>query len=308
MTFLGTLASLGFVGAVLRSATPIGLAALGGTLSERSGVPNIALEGVMLSSALASVAVHAATGSPLVGLLAGISMGALLGAIHAGLVVHARIDAIVSGLALNLVAAGGTRALLRALYHSSSNSPTVAGFRIASLEGSSGGALLLRALCDPTTWLFVVSTVLLRFVLERSWVGPWIRASGDDPVSAYASGVPVRKVRTLSTVAGCALVGVAGVSLAFEQHQFQSGMTGGRGFIALAAVIVAGWRPGRAVVACFAFAILDAVGVMLQDGGGSLPQVFSALPYLGTLLVLVAFAKRGSFGAPAGLGRDPNES
>lgn len=306
MTFLGTFVSLGFVGAVLRSATPIGLAALGGTLSERSGVPNIALEGVMLSSALASVAVHVATGSPLVGLLAGIATGALLGAIHAGLVVHARIDAIVSGLALNLVAAGGTRALLRALYHSSSNSPTVAGFRLASFEGASGGALLFRALSDPTIWLFFGAIVLLRFVLERSWVGPWIRASGDDPVSAYASGVPVRNVRTLSTVAGCALVGVAGVSLAFEQHQFQSGMTGGRGFIALAAVIVAGWRPGRAVIACFAFAVLDAVGVMLQDGGGSLPQVFSALPYLGTLLVLVAFAKRGTFGAPPGLGKDPN--
>jgi simple sugar transport system permease protein len=307
MSFLSTLASLGFVGAVLRSAAPIGLAALGGTLSERSGVPNIALEGVMLSSALASVAVHATTGSPLIGLLAGVATGALVGAVHAGLVVRARIDAIVSGLAINLVAAGGTRALLRVLYHSSSNSPTVSGFRLAALEGSSGGALLVRVLADPTIWLFVFATLLLRFVLERSWVGPWIRASGDDPVAAHASGVPVRNVRTLATILGCASVGLGGVSLAFEQHQFQSGMTGGRGFIALAAVIVAGWRPGRAVAACVAFAVLDAVGVVLQDGGGSLPQVFSALPYLGTLLVLVLFAKRGSFGAPAGLGKDPND-
>ncbi len=304
MSVLSALLSTTFVAQTLRMAAPVGLAALGGVLSERAGVPNIALEGVLLASAFTSVAVHVATGSPLLGLLAGALAGGACGLVHAGLVVRARVDAIVSGLALNLVAAGGTRALLRALYHSSSNSPSVLGFRgLAGTSGASGLALLGRTLADPTTWLFLLATALVAWIVHRSWFGLWLRAAGDDPVSAHASGVPVARVRVIAVVLGCAIAGLGGVALAFDQHQFQSGMSGGRGFIALAAVIVSGWRPLRAVGACFVFAALDALGVVLQDLGGPLPQLFSALPYVGTLLVLLAFARRGAFAAPAGLGR-----
>lgn len=303
MSVLAALFSATFVAQTLRMAAPVGLAALGGVLSERAGVPNIALEGALLTSAFAAVAVHHATGSPALGLAAGVAAGGLFGAAHAALAVGARIDAIVSGLALNLVAAGGTRALLRALYHSSANSPSVTGFRWAAVDGGSGTALLARTLVDPTTWLFAACALGVAALVDRSWLGLWVRASGDDPVSAHASGVPVARVRAAMVVLGCAVAGLGGVALAFEQHQFQSGMSGGRGFIALAAVIVSGWRPLRAVAACFVFAALDAVGIVLQGGGGVLPHVFSALPYVGTLVVLLAFARRGGFAAPAGLGR-----
>lgn len=303
MSLASALFSATFVAQTLRMAAPVGFAALGGVLSERAGIPNIALEGALLTSAFASVAVHVATGSPVLGLVAGVVAGGLYGAVHAGLVVGARIDAIVSGLALNLVAAGGTRALLRALYHSSANSPSVSGFRWTAVAGGSGGALLARTLLDPTTWLFGLSALGVAALVNRSWFGLWVRASGDDPVSAHASGVPVARVRASMVVLGCAVAGLGGVALAFDQHQFQSGMSGGRGFIALAAVIVSGWRPLRAVGACFVFAALDAVAIVLQGGGGLLPHLFSALPYVGTLVVLLVFARRGGFAAPAGLGR-----
>src|SRR5207253_875690 len=107
----------------------------GGVLSERSGIVNIALEGTLLASALASVATSIATGSALAGVMAGVACGATIGVLHATLVVRGRIDAIVSGIALNLVAAGGTRFMLRALYDSSSNSPTIGGIRLAEHSG-----------------------------------------------------------------------------------------------------------------------------------------------------------------------------
>ncbi len=297
MSGFGALFSSAFVASSVRMAVPLGFAALGGVLSERAGVPNIALEGILLASAFGAVAVHVATGSAALGLVAGVMAGALVGAFHAGLVVRGRVDAIVSGLAINLMAFGGTRALLRAFYHSSANSPNVRGFSLFS-----GSHPLVRAALDPTTWLFVVLALGVAWAIEKSWVGLWIRASGDDPRAAYASSVPVAQVRFWAVVVGSAIAGLGGVALAFEQHQFQSGMSGGRGFIALAAVIVGGWRPLRAVAACFVFAILDATGFVLQDAGGKLPQLFSALPYVGTLVVLVVFAKKGAFAAPAGLG------
>lgn len=287
-----------FVAATLEMSVPLGLAALGGTVSERAGVANIALEGILLGSAFAAVASSVATGSALVGAIAGALAGALLGAVHGAFVLRGRVDAIVSGLALNLVAAGGTRALLRALYRSSANSPDVRGFSFAPEASGS----LVRVIADPLFWIFVVLAVALARAFRTTRFGLWVRASGDDPRAAYAAGVPVLEVRFAAVVAGSAITGLGGVALAFSQHQFQAGMSGGRGFIALAAVIVSGWRPRLAALACLAFAALEAAGFVLQDRGGALPAAFAVLPYAGTLAVLFLFARGGTFRAPKGMG------
>lgn len=291
-----------FLAATLEMSVPLGLAAIGGALSERAGVPNIALEGILLGSAFAAVAGMVASGSAIGGLVCGALTGATFGLVHAALVLRGRIDAIVSGLALNLVAAGGTRTLLRAFYHSSANSPNVRGFSLVEVAGSSGGHGLLRVLVDPLTWVFVGLAVLVARGLRATRWGLWVRAAGNDPRSAYAAAVPVAWVRLGAVVVGSAITGLGGVALAFSQHQFQAGMSGGRGFIALAAVIVSGWRPERAALACVAFAALEAAGFVLQDRGGALPAAFAVLPYVGTLLVLVLFARGRSFQAPRGLG------
>ncbi len=287
----------------LRMAVPYGCAALAGVWSEKSGVVNIALEGILLASGFASIAVHVATGSAVAGVAAGVATGTAMGATHA-LLVRARVDAIVSGIALNLVAAGATRFLLRALYGSSSNSPGVSGFASTLLAGKSGGALLARTVADPVWVLAVLLSAGSMALLWRTRFGLRVRAVGESPHAASSVGLSVAQLRLLAVSIGGAICGVGGTALAYDQHQFQSGMSGGRGFIALAAVILSGWRPGRAVLACCAFALLDALQILLQ-GETRLPHdLLTAIPYLATLLALVG-AGRLSAGArpPAALGK-----
>lgn len=286
----------------VRMTVPYACASLGGVLSERSGVVNIALEGILLSSALAAVAVEETTGSAASGVLAGVACGALVGLAHALLVVRGRVDAIVSGLAINLVAAGGTRFVLRALYGSSSNSPSVRGVRLGE-----GWGLMARTLLDPFVLLTLTAAGLFAWGLARTRFGLRLRACGEDPSAAQAVGVDVSFTRTLAVTLGGAVCGLGGTALAFELHQFQSGMTGGRGFIALAAVIVSGWRPWPAVGACLAFAALDALQIVLQNQTRVPSQLFAVLPFAATLFALAVVSRRtsGSARAPAGMGKNP---
>ena len=284
----------------IRMTIPYACAALGGVIGERSGIVNIGLEGILLSSALAAVAVNGATGSAALGIASGVVCGAALGLGHALLVVTGRIDAIVSGLALNLVAAGGTRVVLRALYSSSSNSPSVPGVRI-------DGGLFMRTVFDPFLLLTLALCAAVAWMLVRTRFGLRLRACGEDPSAAQAVGVDVAKTRLLAVALGGGACGLGGAALAFELHQFQSGMTGGRGFIALAAVIVAGWRPWRALGACCAFATLDALQIVLQNQTKIPSQIFAVLPFVATLVALAAVSKRkgGGVRPPAGIGKHP---
>ena len=295
MSALAMIFSTTMLAQTVRMTIPYACAGLGGVLSERSGVVNIALEGTMLGSALASVAVHYATGNAIAGIVAGIATGGAVGLLHAMLVVRGRIDAIVSGLAINLAAAGGTRFLLRALYGSSSNSPSIAGIRID------------LTILDP----FLIATLALvaacAWMLQRTRFGLRLRACGEDPSAAQAVGVDVSATRTAAVCLGSAICGLGGTALAYDLHQFQAGMTGGRGFIALAAVIVSGWRAWPALVACLAFAALDATQIILQNHTRIPTQLLSILPFVATLVALVLVSRRRSaVHPPAGLGRHPD--
>lgn len=301
MSALGVVMSGAMLAEAARMAVPYGCAALGGVIGERSGVVNIALEGTLLASALASIAVSEATGSAFAGAAAGVVCGGAVGALHALLVVVARVDAIVSGIALNLAAAGGTRVVLRALYGSSSNSPAAPAFRV--LEGAPP---LVRALFDPFLVATVVLVIATGWTLARTRVGMWVRACGEDPSSALAAGVNVTRTRMAAVTLGGAMTGLGGTALAFELRQFQSGMTGGRGYIALAAVVVAGWRPGVAFAACAVFALLDAIQIVMQSQTSLPPEVSGALPFVATLAALGLARRRGAaMQAPAGLGKHP---
>jgi simple sugar transport system permease protein len=285
----------------VRMAIPYACASLGGVLGERSGVVNIGLEGILLSAALAAVAVNGATESAAAGIVAGVACGAAIGAGHALLVVRGRIDAIVSGLAINLAAAGGTRVVLRALYQSSSNSPSVPGVRFAAETG-----LFVRTILDPFLLLTLAMCAAVAWSLAKTRFGLRLRACGEDPSAAQAVGVNVAAIRVQACALGGAACGLGGAALAFELHQFQSGMTGGRGFIALAAVIVAGWRPWRALYACIAFATLDALQIVLQNQTKVPSQLFAILPFIATLIALGAVSRRkGGVRPPAGIGKHP---
>ncbi len=305
MTFFFAIFSATMLAQTLRTTVPYACAALGGVWSEKSGVINIALEGLLLSSGLAAVIAHHATGSPWIGVAAGVGCGAFLAGVHAVLVVVGEVDAIVSGIALNLMAAGGTRFVLRAVYDSSSNSPAIEGFRTHSLDGSSGVMLLGRTLADPLSLITVLLGLATGYVMYKTRFGLRVRASGEEPVAAASVGIAVNRVRILSVMLGGAICGIGGVALAYDQHQFQSGMSGGRGFIALAAVILGGWRPLRAVFACLLFAALDALQIVLQGQARVPTDLVQMLPYVVTLLALFAVMRRGGDTGkpPRGLGK-----
>ena len=307
MSLVFAILSLTMLAQTLRTTVPYACAALGGVWSERSGVVNIALEGLLLASGLGAVVGAHATGNPWLGVACGVLVGAGLALVHALLVVYGGVDAIISGIALNLVAAGGTRFVMRALYDSSSNSPAIDGFRFKFFSGASGGALLVRTVFDPLFLVSILAVVGTFWCLYLTPFGLRLRACGEAPVAAQTLGIAVKRTRVLAITVGGAVCGLGGVALAFDQHQFQSGMSNGRGFIALAAVIVSGWRPVRAVAACALFAALDALQIVLQDRASeALRDVVEMLPYLVTIIALALVMARKSGGRPpAGLGKAP---
>ena len=299
---MSSVLSLTMVAETLRIATPYACAAVGGIWAERSGVIQIGLEAVLLTSAFTSVAVAATTGSAALGLLAGVASGALLSVLHAVLVERARVHAVISGIALNLLAYAGTRLLLRALFDSASNSPGIDGFRFGP-TGADGASMLARFFLDPVTLAALAATALTPFVLARTRFGLRTRAAGENPVAAASVGIDVSRVRIAALAVSGAICALGGVHLAFDQHRFESGMSSGRGFMALAAVVVSGWRAERAVAACVAFGALEALQIVLQDqanrsAGAELIQL---LPYVATLVVLGFAAGRAA--APEGLGK-----
>lgn len=297
---MSELSPLTLVAETLRLSVPYACAALAGVWSERCGVVNIALEGVLLSSAFGSVVFTLATGSPSAGVLGGLLVGVTMSLGHGLLAAKYRVDAIVSGIALNLLAASGTRFLLRAWYDSASNSPAIAGFHLGP-AGASGGAMLARALLDPVTVLAVLAVAATPWLLHRTRFGLRVRAVGENPVAAASVGLDVVRVRLAALAVSGAVGALGGIHLAFDQHRFESGMSGGRGFIALAAVILSGWRPVRAALACLVFAGLEATQILLQSQRAIPHELLQMLPYAATLVILGFAAGRAR--APAGLGK-----
>lgn len=298
--------SLTTVGETLRIATPYACAAIAGVWAERAGVIQIGLEAILLSSAFASVAATLASGSAVAGLLAGITTGVALSAAHATLVERTRMNAVVSGIAWNLLAYSATRLGLRALYDSASNSPSVTAFRLGP-TGNEGWQVLARVVCDPVTWLALVAIASSPYLLERTKLGLRVRAVGENPTAARAAGVDVGRTRLVAMCISGAVGGLGGVHLAFDQHRFEAGMSAGRGFIALAAVVLSGWLPGRAVLACLAFAFLESLQFVLQDVGQASRAItlVQVLPYAAALVALGLGVGRRS--APGGLGRHADD-
>lgn len=298
MSAFGSIVSMTMLAQTLRTSVPYVLASQGGVWSERSGVVNVALEGMMLGGGLAGVAVaHAVAGfgGMALGALAAVITGAALGALHAIVTERGKIDAIVSGIAINMIALGGTRVVMSALYQSSSNSPNIAGFT------RHGASLLTRVLLDPMSLVALVCVALTIVMLRSTRFGLRMRACGEGPLTARAAGLAVVRTRVIAVAIGGALAGLGGAALAFEERQFQSGMSGGRGFVALAAVVLSGWRAGRAAAVCLVFASLDALQGVLQGHARAFQDLVQMLPFVAALLAL-GFVRRGRSGPPAGLG------
>lgn len=287
----GGILSLGFLATTLRAATPLLLASTGGVLSERGGIVNIALEGLLLAGAFASVSAAALTGSALGGLGAAVGAGMALALVHAVVTIRFRVDQIVSGVALNLLAVGLTRFLVQLQFGSTSNSQTVDAAALPQWHG-----------IDPLVVLALSVPLAAHALLERTPFGLRLRAVGDHPEAAATLGVHVGRVRAAGVLLSGALAGLGGAWLAFDQRQFVAEMSAGRGFIALAAVIFGGWRPRAAAVACLVFGALEALEIELE---GSVPRELGhfvrMIPYVAVIVILAGAV--GRVRAPAALGR-----
>ena len=275
----------------LRLATPLLFAAMGGLLSERSGVINIALEGKMTVGAFAAAAVAHVSGSPWLGFAAGMAAGSLLGALYAAVTLEARADQIVAGTGINMLAAGIPPFLGKILYDVTGSTPAL--------------AMAERFSYQPMFVAVLVAGVLAWW-LRSTRTGLWVAFAGEHPEALRAAGVSVRAVRWSAVVAAGGLAGLGGASLAiFLSSSYSRNMTAGRGFIALAALILGKWRPVPAAIACILFGLADASQIRLQgvqffDGVTVPVQFIQILPYVVTIVVLAGFV--GAARAPKALG------
>lgn len=284
----------GLLAATLRLATPLTLAALGGTISERSGVTNIALEGIMLMGAFFGTWGAATTGDAWLGLLIGIVAGMVLAGVHAFAAITLRSDQIVSGMALNILALGLTSYLNYQLYGFTGTPPGLPSLPDVRLDALAQVPYLGDVVAGQNVivWLAGFLVIAVHVFLFRTVAGLRLRAVGEHPRAADTLGVNVYAIRYGAVLASGALAAVAGAYLSLAvSHSFTNNITSGRGFIGLAAMIFGRWTPVGALLASLLFGYGDALTFSLQ-GTGVPVQLLGTIPYVVTILVVAGLAGR----------------
>ncbi len=285
--------------ATIRSATPLIFAALGGLFSERSGVINIALEGLMLSGAFAAAVVTFQTNSPYLGFVSALAAGAVLAAVYAVACLKFQADQVVAGMAINFLMIGLPALISVALYDSAGSTPQIdKADKLPNFFNSVSLASIIALLMVPVCW----------YVLYRTPFGLRLRAAGENPEAADTSGVNVIRLRYIGVILSGVLAAAGGAYLSIGQSSlFTKSMTAGRGFISLAALILAKWRPVQVLIACLFFGFTEALTIELQTAswakinGEPIPvQFIEMIPYILTIIVLAGFIGRSR--APKALG------
>ena len=283
--------TIALIWSTIRLSTPLILAALGGLFSERAGVINIALEGMMLAGAFTAAAVTYAVGSPFVGLGAGMLAGALIAAIHAVACIQYKADQVVTGTAINILMIGMPAFLSGAFFLSSGSTPQIPKEQLIPWT-----PIVIAFALVPISW----------YVLYKTPFGLRLRSVGENPEAADAAGVKVARMRYAGVLLSGVLAGIGGAYLSIGQSSlFTRNMTSGRGFIALAALIFGKWRPVQTLLACLLFGLTEAVSIQMQGvvkiSGDDIPvQFIQMVPYVLTIIVLAGFI--GSSRPPRALG------
>ncbi|TWB02171.1 ABC transporter permease [Bradyrhizobium stylosanthis] len=289
--------------AVLAASTPLLIAATGELVTERSGVLNLGVEGMMIVGAACGFAGAWLTGSVFIGALFGIVAGMLMSLVFALMALGLAVNQVATGLALTILGIG-LSGLIGAGFVGERITPAVHLY----IPGLTDIPLIGRVLFgeDGFVYFSIALIVGVWWFLYRTRAGLILRACGDNHVSAHALGYPVLRIRTFAVMFGGACAGLAGAYLPLAYTPFFiPGMTAGRGWIALALVVFASWRPGRLVVGAYLFGAVTILQLHAQGWGVGIPSQFmSALPYLATVIVLVLLsrARTGGSTAPAALG------
>ncbi len=275
--------ALGFLELTLVKAAPLIFAALAGVVCERSGILNIALEGALAAGAFAAVAATYETGSPFLGAVAGIVAGMLVCGTLGVAATRFRVDQVVAGTGLNVLAIGGAAFGIVVMSGTPGVTPEVHAF------GAAGEAVLIG--------VALACALALQFALDRTPWGLHLRACGENPYAAISAGLDPRRIRIGATLVAGVLAGLGGIFLSLgELDLYSDGMTAGRGFIALAAVIFGRWTPLGACAAAIAFGALSALQFVLQRAGVP-SELLQALPYVAALAALTGIFGRSR--APA---------
>lgn len=299
MEILSTLISLTFLTQVLRMMTPYYLAASGANFSERGGVINIAIEGFMNMAAFSFAVFSIATNNITYGFLLAIAVNLLLSLLFALFTVKLRINQIVTGVGFNLLIAGVTKFLLVLIFKSSSNTERFEG--IPDLNLFKSVPFIGTILSDYLTIFCFVLIFLSSYLLFKTRFGLRLRSAGENPVAAESLGIRTLSYKTYGIMISGVLSALAGIWLASNQNSYSEGMIAGRGYIALAAMIIGKWKPVNIFYACLLFSAFEALEITLQISGTDLPsQLIQMLPYLITILVLIGFI--GKTKPPAAVG------
>lgn len=300
-----TIFNIGLLGATLRGATPLILAAVGVVFSERSGVMNIGIEGMMLFGAFWAVAISYYTHSAWMGLLGAMLIGGLLGLVHAWTSVSLKVNQIITGAAINLLAVGIPNYLLIAFWQQPGASPMVSALSTVRVPLLVDLPVVgpLFASQNVLTYIALLLVAITQIVLFRTPLGLRIRSVGEHPLAADTVGIDVYAIRYGSVIFSGLMAGLAGASLSLGQLSFfTKQMTQGRGFIALGAMIFGKWTPLGSLGACLLFGFADALQLALQARGVPIPSdLLMSIPYVFTLIALAGFVGRAV--APAAIGR-----
>lgn len=285
-----------FIGITLMYSTPLAFAALGGVISERSGVTNLGIEGMMTIGAFTGATVGYFTGSAWGGFLAAGIAGGMIALLHAFASITCRADQTISGIAINLIGPGVALFLCRLLFDGATMSVPVTN-KIPKLFGSAGITGALKNLnVDVTVVLALIFAVVLWGFLYKTKWGLHIRSVGEHPAAADTMGINVYKIRYLCVIASGILAGFGGASMTLAIiPQFTPTAISGQGFIALAAVIFGKWTPHGAYGACILFGAAQALTVILGGGSFQVPsEILAMLPYIITIIILILFVGRSA--------------
>lgn len=294
------IAITGIIAATLRLSTPLIFAALGGVFSEKAGVVNIALEGIMTTGAFFAVYGSFVTGSPWVGLIFAMIAGAAMAAIHAYLSIHLKAEQVVSGVAINIFAGALTSFLIVKFFKTGSQTSVVKSIPYPS--EMMGKVPFIGSILKELNWFVFMAFILVfvsHYIIYKTPLGLRIRSVGEHPKAADTLGVSVYGIRYFCVILSGILGGLGGATLSIGiMNLYRENMVSGRGFIALAAMIFGNWKPINAMWASMLFAFAETFQLFAKGFGWTLPgEVYAAFPYILTMLALAGFV--GKTQAPA---------
>lgn len=299
MEILSSVISLTFLAQVLRLMTPYYLGASAANFSERGGVINIAIEGFMNLAAFTFVLFSIVTGSIVVGFILSIFINLVFSIIFTFFTVNLKVNQIVTGVGFNLLIAGITKFMLVLIFNSSSNTDRFDGLPALTIFNSIPFAEIV--LSDYLTIFCFALIFISGFILFKTKFGLRLRSAGENPQAAESLGIKVRKYKLFGIMISGFLSALAGIWLASNQNSYSDGMIAGRGYIALAAMIIGKWKPVNIFFACLIFSAFEALEISLQITGTNFPtQLIQMLPYLITIFVLIGFI--GKTKPPAAVG------